>query len=103
MYSGSAHKREWTETLWEEEDPSGEETSVNEEDEQAMTRGGVEAMYSGSARKRESTETVRKEEDPSCEETSVNEEEEQAMTRGGVEAMYKTGSVRQRGCQYRCC
>jgi hypothetical protein len=103
MYSGSARKREWTETLREEEDPSGEEINVNEEDEQAMTRGGVEAMYSGSARKRESTETVRKEEDPSCEETSVNEEEEQAMTRGGVEAMYKTGSVRQRGCQYRCC
>jgi len=47
MYSGSARKREWTETLPEEEDRSGEETSVNEEDEQSMTRGGVEPMYSG--------------------------------------------------------
>ncbi|CAN5957263.1 unnamed protein product, partial [Sphagnum jensenii] len=77
------------------EDASGEETNVNEEDEQAMTRGGVEPMYSGSARKREWTETLRKEEDPSCEETSVNEEDEQAMTRGGVEPMY-SGSARKR-------
>jgi serine/threonine protein kinase len=77
-----------TDTLPEEEDPSGEETNVNEEDEQAMTRGGVEAMYSGSARKREWTETLREEEDPSGEETSVNEEDEQAMIRGGLEPMY---------------
>ncbi len=88
MYSGSARKREWTETLREEEDPSGEEINVNEEDEQAMTRGGVEVMYSGSARKREWTETLPEEEDPSDEETSVNEEDEQAMIRGGVEPMY---------------
>jgi len=88
MYSGSARKREWPETVRKEEDPSSEETSVNEEDEQAMTRGGVEPMDSGSARKREWTETLREEEDPSGEETSVNEEDEQAMTRGGVEAMY---------------
>jgi len=88
MYSGSARKREWTETLPEEEDPSGEETSVNEEDEQAMTRGGVEPMYSGSAPKCEWTETLPEEEDPSGEETSVNEEDEQAMTIGGVEPMY---------------
>jgi len=85
MYSGSARKRQWTETLREEEDPSGEETSVNEEDEQAMTRGGVEPMYSGSARKRQWTETLPEEEDPSGEETSVNEEDEQAMIREGVE------------------
>jgi len=93
MYTGSARKREWTETLREEEDPSGEETSVNEEDEQAMIRGGVEPMYSGSARKCEWTETLPEEEDPSGEETSVNEEDEQAMTRGGVEPMY-SGSAR---------
>jgi hypothetical protein len=67
MYSGSARKREWTETLREEEDPSGEETSVNEEDEQAMTRGGVEPMYSGSAPKCEWTEALPEEEDPSGE------------------------------------
>jgi len=98
MYSGSARKREWTETLPEEEDPSGEETSVNEEDEQAMTRGGVEPMYSGSARKREWTETLPEEEDPSGEETSDDEdkepttsgkdpsskEDEEATTSGGV-------------------
>jgi len=98
MYSGSARKREWTETLREEEDPSGEETSVNEEDEQAMTRGGLEPMYSGSAPKSEWTETLREEEDPSGEETTVNEnkepttsgkdpsskEDEEATTSGGV-------------------
>jgi len=87
MYSGSARKREWTETLREEEDPSGVETSVNEEDEQAMTRGGVEPMYAGSAPTCEWTETLPEEEDPSGEETSVNEEDEQAMKRG-VEPMY---------------
>ncbi len=88
MYSGSAPKCQWTETLPEEEDLSGEETSVNEEDEQAMTRGGVDPMYSGSAPKCQWTETLQEEEDPSDEETSVNEEDEQAMTRGGVEPMY---------------
>jgi len=88
MYSGLAPKYEWTETLPEEEDPNGEETSVNEEDEQAMTRGGVEPMYSGTAPKCEWTETLPEEEDPSGEETSVNEEDEQAMTRRGVEPMY---------------
>ncbi len=76
MYSGSARKREWTETLREEEDPSGEETRVNEEDEQAMTRGGVEPMYAGSAPTCEGTETLPGEEDPSGEETSDDEEKE---------------------------
>jgi len=82
MYSGSAPKYEWTETLPEEEDPNGEETSVNEEDEQAMTRGGVEPMYSGSARKREKTETLPEEEGPSGQETCVNEEDKEATTSG---------------------
>ncbi|KAH8945709.1 hypothetical protein BDL97_12G054200 [Sphagnum fallax] len=82
MYSGSAPKCEWTETLPEEEDPNGEETSVNEEDEQAMTRGGVEPMYSGSARKREKTETLPEEEGPSGQETCVNEEDKEATTSG---------------------
>ncbi|CAK9259422.1 unnamed protein product [Sphagnum jensenii] len=109
MYSGSAPKCEWTETLPEEADPNGEETSVNEEDEQAMTRGGVEPMYSGSARKREKTETLPEEEgpsgqetcvkeedkeattsgeDPSGEETSVDEEDEEVTTSGGVKPIY---------------
>ncbi|CAK9881527.1 unnamed protein product [Sphagnum jensenii] len=88
MSSGSARKREWPETLPEEENPSGEETSINKEDEQAMTRGGVEPMYSGSAPKCQWTETLPEEEDPSGEVTSVNEEGEQAMTRGGAEPMY---------------
>ncbi|CAK9235844.1 unnamed protein product [Sphagnum troendelagicum] len=97
MSSGSARKREWTETLPEEENPSGEETSINKEDEQAMTRGGVEPMYSGSAPKCEWTETLPEEEDPSGEETSVNEEEEQAMTRGGAEPMYSGSAPK---CQW---
>jgi hypothetical protein len=88
MYSGSAPKCEWTETLPEEEDPNGEETSVNEEDEQAMTRGGVEPMYSGSARKREKTETLPEEEGPSGQETCVNEEDKEATTSGGVKPIY---------------
>ncbi len=102
MYSGSATKCEWTETLPEEEDPSGEETSVNEEDEQAMTRGGVEPMYSGSAPKCEWTETLPEEEDPSGEETSddeekeatasgedpSSEEDEEATTSRGVKPIY---------------
>ncbi|KAH9554870.1 hypothetical protein CY35_08G085800 [Sphagnum magellanicum] len=104
MYSGSARKREWTETLpEEEEDPSGEETSVNEEDEQAMTRGGVEPIYSGSAPKCEWTETLpEEEEDPSGEETSddedeetttsgedpSSEEDEEATTSGGVKPIF---------------
>jgi hypothetical protein len=75
MYSGSAPKCEWTEALPEEEDPSGEETNVNEEDEQAMIRGGVELMYSG-APKGEWTETLQEEEDPSGEETSDDEDKE---------------------------
>jgi len=55
LYSGSAPKYQWTETLPEEEDPSGEETSDDEdkepttsgedpsskEDEEATTSGGV--------------------------------------------------------------
>jgi serine/threonine protein kinase len=97
MSSGSARKREWTETLPEEENPSGEETSVNEEDEQAMTRGGVEPMYSGSAPKCQWTETLPEEEDRSGEERSVNEEEEQAMTRGGAEPMYSGSAPK---CQW---
>jgi serine/threonine protein kinase len=94
--------REWTEALPEEEDPSGEETSVNEEDEQAMTRGGVEPMYSGSAPKCQWTETLAEEEDPSGEETSddeekeatisgegpSSEEDEEATTSGGVKPIY---------------
>jgi len=76
MYSGSARKREWTETLREEDNPSGEETNVNEEDEQAMIRGGLEPMYSGSAPECEWTETLREEEDPSGEETSDDEDKE---------------------------
>jgi hypothetical protein len=117
MYSGSAPKCEWTETLPEEEDqfiihfgqscPSGEETSVNEEDEQAMTRGGVEPMYSGSAPKWEWTETLPEEEDPSGEETSddedkeattsgedpSSEEDEEATTSGGVKThMFRHGT-----------
>jgi len=102
MYSGSARKREWTETLPEEGDPSGEETRVNEEDEQAMTRGGVEPMYAGSAPKCEWTETLPEEEDPSGEETSDNEdkeastsgedpsseEDEEATTSGGVKPIF---------------
>ncbi len=81
MYSGSAPKCQWTETLPEEEDTSGEETSVNEEDEQAMTRGGVEPMYSGSAPKYQWTETLPEEEDPSGEESS-NDEDKEATTSG---------------------
>jgi serine/threonine protein kinase len=104
MYSGSAPKCQWTETLpEEEEDPSGEETSVNEEEEQAMTRGGVEPMYSGSAPKCQWTETLpEEEEDPSVEETSddedkeattsgedaSSEEDEEATTSGGVKPIY---------------
>jgi hypothetical protein len=84
MYSGSARMREWTETLPEEEDPSGEETSVNEEDEQAMTRGGVEPMYSGSAPKCQWTETLPEEEDPSGEETSDDEEKEATISGEGA-------------------
>jgi len=102
MYSGSARKREWTETLPEEGDPSGEETSVNEEDKQAMTRGGVEPMCAGSAPKCEWTETLAEEEDPSGEETSddeekeastsgedpSSEEDEEATTSGGVRPIF---------------
>jgi tRNA A-37 threonylcarbamoyl transferase component Bud32 len=100
MYSGSARRHDWT--LPEEEDPSGEETGVNEKDEQAMTRGGVEPMYSGSAPKCEWTETLPEEEDPSCEETSddedkeattsgedpSSEEDEEATTSGGVKLIF---------------
>ncbi|CAK9234332.1 unnamed protein product [Sphagnum troendelagicum] len=97
MSSGSARKREWSETLPEEENPSGEETIINKEDDQAMTRGGVEPMYSGSAPKCQWTETLPEEEDRSGEETSVNEEEEQAMTRGGAEPMYSGSAPK---CQW---
>ncbi|CAK9190151.1 unnamed protein product [Sphagnum troendelagicum] len=100
MYSGSAPKCEWTEALPEEEDPSGEETNVYEEDEQAMIRG-VEPIYSGSAPKGECTETLQVEEHPSGEETSDDEhkesttsgedpsskEDEEATTSGGVRSI----------------
>ncbi|CAK9868881.1 unnamed protein product [Sphagnum jensenii] len=66
MYSGSARKREKTETLPEEEGPSGEETCVNEEDKEATISG----------------------EDPSGEETSVDEEDEEVTTSGGVKPIY---------------
>ncbi|CAK9881519.1 unnamed protein product, partial [Sphagnum jensenii] len=63
MYSGSAPKCQWTETLPEEEDPSVEETSddedkeattsgedaSSEEDEEATTSGRVKPIYSGTA------------------------------------------------------
>jgi len=103
IYSGSAPKCQWTETLpEEEEDRSGEETSVNEEEEQVMTRGGAEPMYSGSAPKCQWTETLAEEEDPSVEETSddedkeattsgedpSSEEDEEATTSGGVKPIY---------------
>jgi serine/threonine protein kinase len=86
----------------EEEDPSGEETSVNEDDEQARRRGGVEPMYSGSAPKCQWIETLLEEEEPSGEETSddegkeamtsgedpSSEEDEEATTSGGVKPIF---------------
>jgi serine/threonine protein kinase len=96
MYSRSAPKCQWTETLPEEEDPSGEETSddedkeattlgedpSSEEDEEATTSGGVKPIYSGTAPKCYWTQTLpAKEEDPSGVETSVNEEDEKLCFR----------------------
>ncbi len=93
MYSGSARKGEWTETLPEEEDPSGEETSddedkepttsgedpSSEEDEEATTSGGV---FTGTEPKRYWTQMLpAKEEDPSGVETGVNEEDEKLCFR----------------------
>jgi serine/threonine protein kinase len=117
MYSRSAPKCQWTETLPEEEDPSGEETSddedkeattlgedpSSEEDEEATTSGGVKPIYSGTAPKSYWTQTLpAKEEDPSGEETSddedkeattsgedpSSEEDEEATTSGGVKPIY---------------
>jgi serine/threonine protein kinase len=111
MYSGSARKRVKTETLPEEEedrsgeetsvneedkeattsgeDPSGEETSVDEEDEEVTSRsGGVKPIFSGTAPKCYWTQTLpAKEEDPSGAETSVNEEDEKGCFRF-VERIY---------------
>jgi len=96
MYSGSAPMCEWTETLPEEEDPSGEETNDDddreatasgedpgsEEDEEATTSVGVRPIYSGTAPKSYWTQTLpAKEEDPSGVETSVNEEGEKGCLR----------------------
>jgi len=96
MYAGSARKREWTETLPEEEDPSGEETSddedeeattsgedpSSEEDEEATTSGGVEPIFSGTAPKSYwSPPLPAKEEDASGAETSLNEEDEKGCFR----------------------
>jgi hypothetical protein len=96
VYCGSAPKCEWTETLAEEEDPSGEETSddedkeastsgedsSSEEGEEATTSGGVKPIFSGTAPKSYWTQTLpAKEEDPSGVETSVNEEDEKLCFR----------------------
>ncbi len=70
MYSGSAPKWEWTETLPEEEDPSGEKTS-DDEDKEATTSGEDPSSE-------EDEEASTSGEDPS------SEEDEEATTSGGV-------------------
>jgi len=64
------------------EDPSGEETSVDEEDEEVTTLGGVKPIYSDTERKCYWTPTLlAKEEDASGAKTSLNEEDEKGRFR----------------------
>jgi hypothetical protein len=78
-YSGSAPKCEWTETLPEEDDPSGEETS-DDEDKEATTSG--EDPSGEETSDDEDKEATTSGEDPS------SEEDEEATTSGGVKPIF---------------